>query len=177
MSQVLTIKSLPQLRLFMEHHIFAVWDFMLLLKSLQALLAPVGVPWIPPRHPRVAGLINELVTSEECDCLPVELGDPSYLSHFSIYRAAMEKVGADTSVIDAVLAASAQHGLAEAMLNPLIPEPSRRFMTSTLSVINSGKPHLLAAAFCYGRELLVPELFLSLRDQLLLHKINAPILS
>lgn len=177
MAQVLTIKSLPQLRLFMEHHVFAVWDFMLLLKSLQGILAPAGVPWLPPRHPRVAGLINELVTAEECDCLPVELGGPSYLSHFSIYHAAMQEVGADTRPIDAVLAVAAQHGLNQAMLHPLIPEPSRRFMASTLSLINSGQAHLLAAAFCYGRELLVPDLFRCLRDQLLRHQLNAPILT
>lgn len=160
----------------MEHHVFAVWDFMLLLKSLQGLLAPAGVPWLPPRHPRAAGLINELVSIEECDCLPSELGGPSYLSHFSIYRAAMEEIGADTSAIDAVLAVAAQDGLDQAIRHPSIPEPSRRFMVSTLDVIHSGEPHRLATAFCYGRELLVPDLFRSLRDQLLLHQLHAPIL-
>jgi hypothetical protein len=177
MPQVLLIQSLPQLRLFTEHHVFAVWDFMQLLKSLQQLLAPAGVPWVPPRYPQVAGLINELVAAEECDCLPVELGGPCYLSHFSIYRAAMQEIGADTSSIDAVLAVATQQGLDQALLHPAIPEPSRRFMASTQRLIDSGQPHLLAAAFCYGRELLVPNLFRTLLDQLHLHQLHAPILA
>ena len=177
MPQVLLIRSLPQLRLFTEHHVFAVWDFMQLLKSLQELLAPAGVPWVPPRYPRLAGLITELVAAEECDCLPVELGGPCTLSHFSLYRAAMQEIGADTSSIDAVLAVAAHEGLDRAMLHPAIPEPSRRFMLSTRSLIQSGQPHLLAAAFCFGRELLVPDLFRALLDQLQLHQLHAPILS
>ena len=63
------ISSIADLRLFMEHHVFAVWDFMLLLKSLQQHLAPSGVPWVPPRHPEIAGLVNNLVAEEECDVL------------------------------------------------------------------------------------------------------------
>ena len=69
------ITSIADLRLFMEHHVFAVWDFMLLLKSLQQHLAPSGVPWVPPRHPEIAGLVNSLVAEEECDVLPENLGD------------------------------------------------------------------------------------------------------
>lgn len=177
MPQVLLIRSLPQLRIFTEHHVFAVWDFMQLLKSLQVLLAPACVPWVPPRHPRIAGLINELVAAEECDCLPDELGGPCYLSHFSIYRAAMQEIGADTRSIDAVLAVAAHEGLDRAMLHPAIPEPSRRFMQSTRGLIESGQPHLMAAAFCFGRELLVPDLFRTLLDQLQFSKLHAPILS
>ncbi|MFL2672181.1 MAG: DUF3050 domain-containing protein [Prochlorococcaceae cyanobacterium] len=97
------IDSMAGLRLFMEHHVFAVWDFMQLLKALQQHLAPSGVPWTPPSHPQLAGLINSLVAEEECDLLPNSLGGPLYLSHFAIYRKAMEEIGADTTVIDAML--------------------------------------------------------------------------
>ena len=177
MVQSLTVKTLPQLRLFMEHHVFAVWDFMQLLKSLQQLLAPSGTPWKPPRFPRIARLITDLVAEEECDCLPVALGGPTYLSHFSIYRLAMEEVGADTGPIESLLAAVTTHGLEAALTDPAIPEPARRFMATTQALINSENPHLLATSFCYGRELLLPALFHDLHDQLITHKLHAPILS
>jgi hypothetical protein len=176
MIQPLTITTPDQLRLFMEHHVFAVWDFMLLLKSLQQHVAPSGAPWVPPRYPGVAGLVNALVAEEECDCLPEELGGPAYLSHFAIYRKAMLDIGADCRAIDAVLMVARRSGIEEALLHPAIPAPSRTFMTRTWHVISSGRPHLLAAAFCYGRECLVPQLFVHLRDQILHSNLSAPTL-
>ena len=167
---------MPQLRLFMQHHVFAVWDFMLLLKSLQQHLAPSGTPWLPPPHPALAGLINDLVAEEECDCLPQDLGGPLHLSHFEIYRLAMRQVKADTTVIDAVLRDARRHGMAIALQHAAIPVPSRRFMATTQALINTEQPHLLAAAFCYGRELLVPGLFRDLQNQLISAALDAPIL-
>lgn len=174
--QALTIQSLPQLRLFMEHHVFAVWDFMLLLKSLQQHLAPSGIPWCPPPYPRIAGLINGLVAEEECDLLPEAFGGPLSLSHFSLYRLAMQQVGAATGPIDAVLALASSQGLDAALAHPDIPEPARRFMAFDVDLIRTDDPCLLAASFCYGRELLVPDLFSGLRDQLLRHHLDAPLL-
>jgi hypothetical protein len=167
---------MEQLRLFMQHHVFAVWDFMLLLKALQQQLAPACTPWLPPRHPGLAGLINSLVAEEECDCLPPELGGPLHLSHFAIYRLAMEEVGAETQAIDAVLQQAASRGLAAALAHPAIPQPSRRFMGTTHELIGQAQPHLLAAAFAYGRELLVPDLFRDLLRQIQLQGLPAPLL-
>jgi hypothetical protein len=170
------IQNLGQLRLFMEHHVFAVWDFMQLLKALQQLLAPSGTPWRPSPQPRLAGLINSLVAEEECDCLPPELGGPLHLSHFAIYRLAMEEVGADTSAIDAVLALVARSDLPAALNHPAIPEPSRRFIATTQELISGADPLPLAAAFAYGRELLVPDLFRHLHRELLQCRLQAPLL-
>lgn len=172
----LRINTLDQLRLFVEHHVFAVWDFMLLLKSLQQQIVPSGTPWLPPKHPGIAGLVNALVAEEECDCLPAELGGPIHLSHFSIYRRAMQEIGADTRAIDAVLSTAQRNGLHHALLHPLIPAPSKVFISSTLDIIESGEAHLMAAAFCYGRECLVPDLFKQLLAQISQNSLHAPTL-
>ena len=81
MAAYVPIQTMGQLRLFMQHHVFAVWDFMLLLKALQQQLAPSGSPWLPSPHPRAASLINQLIAEEECNFLPVQLGGPSALQN------------------------------------------------------------------------------------------------
>src|SRR5229473_8173075 len=75
------IDRLGALRLFMEHHVFAVWDFMSLLKALQARLCCVGVPWLPAADPQATRFINEIVLAEESD----EDGQGRFLSHFELY--------------------------------------------------------------------------------------------
>jgi hypothetical protein len=89
----------------------------------------------------------------------------------------MEEIGADSAAIRSVVALAAREGLAVALAHPAIPAPSRRFMASTQALIRSGQTHLLAAAFCYGREQLVPALFRQLRQQLTAADLQAPILA
>ena len=170
------ITSIADLRLFMEHHVFAVWDFMLLLKTLQQHLAPSGVPWVPPTHPEIAGLVNSLVAEEECDLLPENLGGPLHLSHFAIYRRAMVEIDANTAVIDAVLQQASRGDLAGAVRHRGIPASSARFLRTTQELISSGEVHALAAAFAYGRELLVPDLFRGLLDRLTVLELPCPTL-
>lgn len=84
------------LRLFMSHLVFAVWDFMSLLKVLQRRLCSVEVPWLPAPDPDASRLVNEIVSAEESD----DDGQGGFLSHFELYRRAMTRCGATTAPID-----------------------------------------------------------------------------
>jgi hypothetical protein len=94
-----SLQAVEDIRIFMEHHVFAVWDFMSLLKSLQRQLTCVEVPWLPKGSPRVRRFINEIVLGEESDDVN------GTLAHFELYRAAMTAAGANTGPIDAFLRA------------------------------------------------------------------------
>ena len=158
-----SITTLEGLRRFMEAHVFAVWDFMSLLKYLQRELTCVDLPWQPKGSPATRYLINEIVTGEESDVDE----DGVRSSHFELYLKAMKQAGADTETISHTLQQISNPGCVGAALqNNNIPEAVRSFVTTTFDVIATGKPHVAAAVFTYGREDLIPGMFISFVKEL-----------
>jgi hypothetical protein len=140
---------------FMEHHVYAVWDFMSLLKSLQRRLTCVDIPWVPSGPVTARRLINDIVLVEESD----ELGD-GFTSHFELYRAGMAEAGADTGPIDRLLALlGVGTNVVDALRVAGAPEPSVDFVATTFDLIENSPVHYQAAAFAFGREDLIPEMF------------------
>jgi hypothetical protein len=153
------IKSMEDLRIFMEQHIYAVWDFMSLLKSLQKNLTCVETPWVPKGDAATRYLINEIVVGEESDVDE----DGVRTSHFELYLKAMKQSGADTAVIECFIDTLLQKGdLEGAFKTAEVPEAAREFMRFTFKSIYSNKPHVLAAIFTFGREDLIPDMFMSI---------------
>lgn len=150
-----SLKTLEDVQRFMSHHVFAVWDFMSLLKSLQASVTCTTVPWRPVGDPAVRRFINEIVVEEESD----ELSPGRYGSHFEAYLDAMSEAGADRRGIDAFMAAIEQGvPVNDALGQPHIPDSAAVFVRSTWSQIE-GADHLTAASFAFAREFIIPEMF------------------
>lgn len=156
------MQRLEDLQRFMELHVYAVWDFMSLLKSLQRNLTCVEVPWYPVGDASIRFLINEIVTGEESDVDP----EGDYISHFELYLRAMKRAGADTGMIERFLARTKEQGIDAAIMHEETPESARQFVNTTFQFIHENKPHVLAAVFTFGREDLIPDMFLSFVDHL-----------
>ena len=169
------IESLPQLRVFMQHHVYSVWDFMSLIKHLQNLVAPARVPWRPAGDTLVRRFINELGLEEESDIgLAAADQGESFVSHFELYCAAMREVGADDGPVQQFVQRAAEHGIRYALTNLSIPKPSRKFTTTTFDFIDTGKPHVAAAALALGREHIIPAMFRRLLQNVGVSAAQAP---
>lgn len=157
------IKDLKGLQHFTQIHIFAVWDFMSLLKSLQNTLTCVSIPWVPVGSAATRYLINEIVLGEESDV--DEEGVRT--SHFELYLKAMRRMEADTSGIEALLSAiNAGIPVREAINNAAIPPNVKQFLLYTFEVALEAPAHVKAAVFTFGREDLIPSMFHKLLEQL-----------
>lgn len=150
------VYSLSRLREFMQMHVFAVWDFMSLVKRLERELTSNSLPWTPPHSARLARFINEVILGEESDLGP----DGKPISHFELYLRAMDEVGADTTLIRAFTRQLALGAQWQEVLEGLsIPPAVCDFVSQTLSCAIHGSIVEVAAAFFFGREDVIPEMF------------------
>ena len=161
-----TIQSKDDLRLFMQYHVFAVWDFMSLLKTLQHNVVPSSTLWLPTSGTRseIARMINEIVLCEETDITP----DGGSISHFDLYLQAMMEVDADTTPIRTYLNKVQTTGVTWGA-----PEIADEFIQTTFKAIRGG-PHTAAASFCYGRETVIPSMFKRILKQINISNTDAP---
>lgn len=157
------INDLDDLKIFMQFHVYAVWDFMSLLKALQINLTCTSLPWFPVGSGNIRYLINEIVAGEESDVDSTG----ARKSHFEMYLDAMDQLGADTSEIyNFVNALKAGNGFETAYQDAATPAAAEAFVDFTFEIINSGQAHLQASTFTFGREDLIPNMFLSIVNDL-----------
>src|SRR6476620_11458297 len=150
------VASIEDLKRFIEDHVFAVWDFMSLLKRLQQDLTCTKVPWFPADNSRAARLINDIVIGEETDVEP----DGSYVSHLDLYLRAMRDIGASTRQFDrfrtlVLVGVPVEVALAQIGAPPHV----QAFVAHTMALANSGTTEEVLAAFFHGREDIIPEMF------------------
>lgn len=156
------LTSLSDVRTFMENHVYAVWDFMSLLKSLQLHLTGSSLPWKPAKKTNTARFINEIVTEEESD----RNEEGVFKSHFEMYLDAMEEVGAETGYIKLFLEqVSGLEDIQVVIDRSTLNTAVKNFLNFTFKVISTNEPHKIAAAFTFGREELIPDMFLKIIEQ------------
>lgn len=156
------VETLDDLRRFMAHHVFAVWDFMTLLKRLQRDLTVETLPWTPPANPEAARLVNEIVLGEETDLAP----GGRHLSHFELYLEAMREVGADTGPIERFVAALRRGSdVAAALEQAEVPAAAAGFVRATLATALDGTLPEVLGSFFWGRESVIPGMFRALLDR------------
>lgn len=154
-SKLNTVKSIQH---FMSQHIYAVWDFMSLLKALQINLTSVELPWKPVGSSSTRRLINEIVWGEESDLDK----NGNSASHFELYVNAMEQISVDTTEVRSFVASTNLHSLESDLDELTIAENTKDFVKFTFQKIKENKHHELAAIFTFGREDLIPDMFIEI---------------
>jgi len=172
------LRTLDDLRHFMEHHIYSVWDFMSIVKYLQHKVAPVNSPWLPPirSNSNSQYFINSLVLEEESDHdLPDEQGNKQFCSHFSLYCKAMHEVGANPQPLFRFIDLVRIKGIEAGLVADFVPISARLFIQTTFGFIESDKPHIVAAALAIGREHVIPNMFREFLAKMQITPMQAPI--
>ena len=156
------LETIEDIKIFTQDHVFAVWDFMSLLKALQIELTCVSIPWVPRKKGKLTQFINEIALAEESD---VDLSGESK-SHFEMYLDAMGRMGSDTQKIEIFMSKIIQNTpVSEALDFAEVPDAVKNFVKVTFDTIYSNDAHKIASAFTFGREDLIPDMFIEIIQQ------------
>ena len=149
------LNSIEDIAVMMEYHVYAVWDFMSLLKALQSLLTCTTSPWKPVGDGKIRQLVNSIVLEEESDVDK----ENNPLSHYEMYIDAMKQCGANTSAIESFVANVSATNI------PSVNNGVDAFLNTTFDVIDSNETHKIASAFTFGREDLIPDMFTAIVNE------------
>lgn len=153
------LNSVDDIKTFMEAHVFAVWDFMSLLKALQINLTTVSIPWIPKKNTNLVRFINEITLAEESDVNK----DGVLKSHYEMYLDAMQEMNADCSKIAGFIdEISKGEDVVKSIEKLSIHKSIKDFVAYTFKIIDTKEDHKIAAAFTFGREDIIPDMFLKI---------------
>ena len=156
------LKNIDDVKKFMEMHVFAVWDFMSLVKKLQIELTCVQIPWIPTKDSGSARLINEIVWGEETDINENNIAK----SHFEMYIEAMDEIGAETTTINHFVSGIKDlDNIANCIKKSDLNSSIKSFLNFSFVTIEGWKSHEIAAAFTFGREEIIPDMFIEIIEQ------------
>ena len=165
------IHNIDDLRVFMTWHVFAVWDFMCLVKRLQRDLTSINPLWVPSDAPLATRLINEIVLGEESDEAP----NGNYISHFELYLLAMKEVGADTGQIEKFINLIRMNTpVSEAMKKVSVNSYIQDFVNNTINTVVNGNLYQVLGSFFFGREHVIPDMFKGLLDNWHIDENDAP---
>lgn len=150
------VATLDDLRVFMEHHVWAVWDFMNLVKAIQQRYTSTVIPWTPRGDATVRRFINEIVLEEESDEHPV--GD-GFCSHFELYVRSMDEVDARSEQVSRFVTHLGQGvHFEDALAVSGCPPVVANFLSTTWTAAGASDEELVAA-FAFGRETVIPVMF------------------
>ena len=135
---------------------------MSLLKALQQQFTCVRTPWVPAADPEIARFINEIVHGEESDLN--EKGQPN--SHFEMYLEAMNEIGSSTQSISRFIdLLKSGQSVSQALEQAGAPKAAQDFVNYNFSLIDGGQAHKIASAFTFGREDVIPDMFIAILER------------
>lgn len=153
------VATMDDLHRFMQAHIFAVWDFISLVKRLQAILTCIQIPWLPPKDESAARLINDIVFGKESDV--DRAGNPA--SHLTLYLTAMREVGASSRMFDTFLGHMRQGTALDASFDAeRVPRYIRQFVHPNIRLARQRHAEEVTGNFLFGRKDAIPKMFRTL---------------